>query len=136
MNEYEIALNSWKRACRTGLIDVVDERILQELVDKATPTKPNIWGDGIDSDGEIKNKVSLNISQIDKMKHALGYERSSVKRGKYVAYRNYYACGSENRDFQYLVFWGLAFESSPYYFHITKLGAEILGKILSVKIEL
>ena len=40
MNEYENALNGWKRACRTGLIDIVDERTLQELVDKATPKKP------------------------------------------------------------------------------------------------
>lgn len=88
------------------------------------------------SDEVIKKKVSLTISQINKMKHALGYERSSVKRGKYVAYRNYYACGSENMDFNYLVSWGLAYESSAHYFHITKLGAEILGEILSVKIDL
>lgn len=88
------------------------------------------------SDEEIKNKVSLTISQINKMKHAIGYEKSYVKRGKYIAYRNYYACGAENRDFDYLVFWGLAYESSPYYFHITKLGAEILGGILGIKIEL
>lgn len=88
------------------------------------------------SDEEIKKKVSLTISQIDKMKHAIGYARHYVKRGKYVAYRNYYACGTENRDFQYLVFWGLAYESSQYYFHITKLGAEILGEILGVKIEI
>ena len=53
MNKYQVALNGWKRACRTGLIDIVDERTLQELVNKATPTKPNIWGDGIDSNGEI-----------------------------------------------------------------------------------
>lgn len=26
---------------------------LKELVDKATSTKPNIWGDGVDSNGEI-----------------------------------------------------------------------------------
>lgn len=46
MNKYETALNGWKRACRTGLIDVVDERKLKELVDKATPKKPyhGVWG--------------------------------------------------------------------------------------------
>lgn len=88
------------------------------------------------SDEEIKKKVSLTISQIDKIKHALGYKRTSVKRGKYVAYRNYYSCGVENRDFQYLVFWGLAYESSEHYFHITKLGAEILGEILGIEIEI
>ena len=88
------------------------------------------------SDDEIKKKVSLTVSQIDKMKHALGYERISAKRGKYVAYRNYYSCSAENRDFEYLVFWGLAYESSPYYFHITKLGAEILGEILGIEIEI
>ena len=27
--------------------------ILQELVDKATPTKPNIYGDGYDEQGEL-----------------------------------------------------------------------------------
>lgn len=46
MNKYETALNGWKWACRNGLINIVHERTLQELVDKATPKKPyhGEWG--------------------------------------------------------------------------------------------
>lgn len=59
MNKYQQALNQWiedtDRCIGDKLVNDNHEEIniLQELVDKATPTKPNIWGDGIDSDGEI-----------------------------------------------------------------------------------
>jgi len=37
------------------------------------------------------NGIAITIEQLDDMKHAIGYNREKVKRGKYHAYRNYYA---------------------------------------------
>lgn len=58
MNKYQQALNFLYNTIKDNLISFDDTEkeaveILQELVDKATPTKPSIWGDGYDDKGNI-----------------------------------------------------------------------------------
>ena len=51
-------------------------------------------------EGEMLNSelISVTINQLDNMKHAIGYKRDSVKRGKYRSYRNYYASGATDES--------------------------------------
>ena len=54
MNKYQQALNFLYNTIKDNLISFDDTEkeaveILQELVDKATPTKPSYWGDGYDN---------------------------------------------------------------------------------------
>ncbi|WP_300628691.1 hypothetical protein [uncultured Thomasclavelia sp.] len=58
MNKYQQALNFLYNTIKDNLISFDDTEkeaveILQELVDKATPTKPSYWGDGYDYEGNI-----------------------------------------------------------------------------------
>lgn len=34
--------------------------------------------------------VKLSLRQIEKMEHAIGFERGKIKRNKYKVYRNWY----------------------------------------------
>lgn len=82
--------------------------------------------------------ASATANQIRMMKHAIGFEQRRVRRGKYVAWRNYFfGCG---KDFEWekLVGWGLAVKreepDDKVYYHVSEKGFEFLGDILGVKI--
>ena len=84
------------------------------------------------------DKITLSISQIDKMKHAIGYERRKVKRGVYEAYRNYYSVTGENSDWEQLYDLGMAFicpQEKMTFYGLTEAGFDTLEKILDVKIK-
>lgn len=58
MNKYQEALDLLSNTIKDNLIsfDNTEKKAvetLQELVDKATPTKPSYWGDGYDDEGNI-----------------------------------------------------------------------------------
>lgn len=58
MNKYQQALNFLYNTIKDNLISFDDTEkkaveTLQELVDKATPTKPSYWGEGYDYEGNI-----------------------------------------------------------------------------------
>lgn len=58
MNKYQEALDLLNNTIKDNLISFDDTEkkaveTLQELVDKAIPTKPSCWGDGYDSQGEL-----------------------------------------------------------------------------------
>lgn len=87
-----------------------------------------------------EDKVTLK--QINNMKHAIGFDRKKVKRGKYQAYRNYYTTSDNNPSWDELVGLGLAerrpFENgigdNPQCYFVAKKGIELLEKLLECKI--
>ena len=42
------------------------------------------------------SEIKLSVSQIQKMKHAIGLDNPSQSKRKPVAYRNYYAAGDDS----------------------------------------
>ncbi len=52
--------------------------------------------------------VMLSAKHIDYMKHAIGYRREDIKRGKYQAYRNYFTTVDRDPVWEYLCDYGLA----------------------------
>lgn len=74
------------------------------------------------------------------MKHAIGFNASEVKRGKYVAYRNHYCC-KDNADWNELVEHGFAKKRvDPFWptcviYALTKEGKDFLSEILGVAIK-
>lgn len=55
---------------------------------------------------------NLILEQIDYMKHCIGYERKSVKRGKYKAYRNYFTTSNNDPIWDDIFKSGLAVKRS------------------------
>lgn len=84
---------------------------------------------------EIKEMVSLTAKQIDCMKHAIGFHTNKVKRGKFIAFRNYFACGNIDENWEYLQFWGLAINPCLGYYKVSRNGIKLLEEILGVRIE-
>lgn len=86
-----------------------------------------------------ENEIKLSESQIHKMKHAIGFDISRVKRGKYTAFRNYYSC-EDNAEWNELVYHGLArkrvdpFCKTDVIYHVTQDGMDYLSKLIGVKI--
>lgn len=83
--------------------------------------------------------VDLARACIDNMKHAIGFRGNKVKRGKYEAYRNYYASNGKDADWEWLVKLGFAREREPIgneytYYYVTRPGLEYLEKLLEVRI--
>ena len=77
--------------------------------------------------------ISVTINQLDNMKHAIGYKRDSVKRGKYRSYRNYYASGATDESWEHLINQGYATGGNGYY-HVSEKGFELIENILDIKI--
>ena len=87
----------------------------------------------------VGNEIAVTLEQIRIMKHAIGFKRESVKRGKYVAYRNYYAAGGREENWDALVSMGLAThraskEEWSDCYHVSAAGIGLLAKVLAVKI--
>lgn len=52
--------------------------------------------------------VQLTIKQIENMKHAIGFDLTKIKRGKYSAYRNYFTTSGLDKSWDDLVNKGYA----------------------------
>ena len=84
----------------------------------------------------------ITVKQIDCMKHALGYDKSKVKRKAYKAYRNYFTTSNPSDIWQKLIDLGLAegkpFENGigdePMIYFVTDEGLAFLGDLLGIKI--
>lgn len=87
-------------------------------------------------------EASINLIQINNMKHAIGFDGKKVKRRKYVAYRNYYTTPNDNSSWDELVKWGFAEKrkfpngigDNPQVYHVTRQGMDLLERILECKI--
>lgn len=100
-------------------------------------------------EGEVSNndyrkdkKISdycLTDTELERMLHAIGYERNRVKKGRYYAYRNYYNTKCNDVIWRGLEARELAentrvFDGEIADFAVTKKGIEVLESILKCKI--
>lgn len=82
-------------------------------------------------------KITLTQKQISDMKHAIGYAPDMVKKGKYKAYRNYFAVGEENESWEELVKNEVATKRTRFgdtVYHLSVKGISILSDILGITI--
>lgn len=85
--------------------------------------------------------TAIRTDVFKKMRHAIGYEPGSVKRGKYKAYRNHYIappCG--DREWDNLVSDGYATKCpsellSGVEYQVTRTGLNFMEGVLGIKIE-
>lgn len=84
----------------------------------------------------------VTLKQINNMKHCIGFKGESVKRRKYVAYRNYYTTSDSDLSWDNLVCLGLASKrnfphgvgDNPKCYAVSKSGIELLERLLECKI--
>lgn len=80
---------------------------------------------------------NVSMSQIDDMKHAVGYKPSKVKDGRYYAFRNFFAIDKEQPGWEDLVVRGLATKRKQFnetVYHVSEEGFKILSSVLSVEV--
>lgn len=81
--------------------------------------------------------MDIKAEQIRLMKHAIGFDIKKIKRGKYVAWRNYFCSYSKSEDWEKLVNAELASkeerEKAVYYF-VEDKGFRKLEEIFEIKI--
>jgi hypothetical protein len=85
-------------------------------------------------------------NHIRLMRHCIGLDYKSPKRGKYEAYRNYYACGAQNSEWEYLVSIGYAklyveekegwIPPKQYIYSLTQDGMDFMGVVTGSKITM
>lgn len=88
----------------------------------------------------IEDKITMK--QIGNMKHAIGFDRKKVKRGKYSAYRNYYTTVDRNQSWDELVELSFATRKEfkngigydPQYYSLTRMGMDLLERVPGCKI--
>ena len=83
------------------------------------------------------NETEINLYQIKVMKHALGFRRDKVKRGKYIAWRNYFCSYEPCEQWEKLVNLGLAVKSlrdKAIYYFVTDEGLKMLSSVLEIQI--
>lgn len=84
------------------------------------------------------NETEISLYQLNLMKHTIGFDRKKVKRGKYIAWRNYFGAGQKDIDhWEKLVIIGLAGKFSKFgntCYYVTEKGAELLSGLLGVRI--
>lgn len=84
------------------------------------------------------NEIKLSVSQINKMKHAVGLNMTQSEK-RPVAYRNYFATG-DDPEWNEIVDFGLAVKRSDpfckddFVYHLTEDGIEFLSKVIDKKI--
>lgn len=82
-------------------------------------------------------QANVTLEQIRLMKHAIGYAHKKVKRGKYIAWRNYFCSYKTVEEWDGLVDCGLATKEirgiNTFYF-VTDKGLDLLAGILEIKI--
>lgn len=86
------------------------------------------------------NEVKLSFRQIDLMKHAIGFDISKIRKGRYEAYRNRYVASKPDKDWEELVSVGYAtkreFEIEKQIgYYVSELGMKYLGVILGCIIK-
>lgn len=74
------------------------------------------------------------------MQHAIGFNRSSIKKNKYMAYRNRYIVSKPDNDWEELVSFGYAtkreFElEKQISYYVSELGMKYLGVLLGCVIK-
>lgn len=79
--------------------------------------------------------VKLSLRQIEKMEHAIGFERGKVKRNRYEFYRNWYIVNHPDDDWEELVFIGYADRrlldiEKQIVYYVSELGMKYLGVLL------
>ena len=86
------------------------------------------------------NEQKISIGQIQMMQHAIGFDRSRIKKNKYIAYRNRYIASEPNNDWEELVAIGYAKkreyqEQSQIMYCVSEEGMKCLGVMLGCVIE-
>ena len=87
------------------------------------------------------SEIKLSVSQIQKMKHAIGLDNPSQSKRKPVAYRNYYAAGDDS-EWNEIVEAGLATKRSDpfckgdFIYHLNNQVIEYLSNIIGKKITI
>lgn len=85
------------------------------------------------------NEVKLSVSQINKMKHAIGLDNPSRSKKEPEAYRNFFATGDDS-EWNEIVGKGLAvkrtdpFCKNDFVYQLTPQGIEYLSNIIGKKI--
>lgn len=92
----------------------------------------------LDATEYIRQRLgSISVSQIDDMKHAVGYRADRVKDGKYCAFRNFFAVNKEQPEWEELVIRGLATKRKQFnetVYHVSDEGFKLLSTVLDVQI--
>lgn len=92
----------------------------------------------LDAAEYIRQRLSsVSMSQIDDMKHAVGYRADRVKDGKYYAFRNFFAVNKEQPEWEDLVIRGLATKRKQFnetVYHVTGEGFKLLSSVLEVQV--
>lgn len=87
--------------------------------------------------------VAVRSEQVDLMLHCIGYMPKRIKRGKYIAFRNYFTTNGPRWEWDRLVEYGYA-EIEPFprghslaakLYSVTRKGMDFLEGITGVKIE-
>lgn len=87
--------------------------------------------------------VAVRAEQVELMLHCIGYTPQRVKRGKYIAFRNYFTTNGPRWDWDRLVEYGYA-EVEPFskgcspdakMYSVTRKGMDFLEGITGIKIE-
>ena len=86
----------------------------------------------------MHNHDEITPHMISLMQHAIGFERSNVKRGIYHAYRNYFTAPAPVDEWEKLIALGLA-DGAEYAtgktYGLTKAGLVVLEAITDVDIR-
>lgn len=87
-------------------------------------------------------KERLTLDQIDDMRHAIGFEPSSTRKGqqRYIFQRNYFASCQPDPDWEDLVVRGFAVrrdvpEECRVYYAVSPQGIRLLEDIFRIKFE-
>ena len=88
------------------------------------------------------SETALTATQINDMKHCIGFDTKKVRRGKYEAYRNYYTTSNEHAGWDEIVNAGFASKRSfprgvgdnPQCYILNEQGFKFLAEILGCKI--
>jgi len=87
-------------------------------------------------------KTVLSTTQVDDMKHCVGFDGKKVKRRKYEAYRNYYTTSNDHSSWDGIVRAGLADKrpfpqgggENPQCYSLNEQGFKYLSELLECKI--
>lgn len=86
----------------------------------------------------IQQRLSnVSMSQINDLKHAVGYRADRVKDGKFHAFRNFFAANKEQAEWEELVIRGLATKRKQFsetVYHVSTEGFQLLSSVLDVQV--
>jgi hypothetical protein len=86
------------------------------------------------------NDIKLSLCQIEKMQHAIGFDRRNIKSMRYKAYRNRYIVSHLDNDWEELISIGYAirkdFEIEKIIaYYVSELGIKYLSVLFGCNIE-